>query len=221
ALDAELSVNGVGLGKAIIDVRAQRVQWHPALMVGLHAGQFRAAKPAGAANLDPFRSEIHRALNGLLHGAPKGHAPLELKSDVFGNELGFDFRLLDLHDVHVNLLAGHFGQFFLELVDLGAFAADDDPRPGSQDGDAAAAGGPLDENPRHAGRFELLFERVANLAVLREQFSELLLVGIPLRAPVLVDPDAQTHWIGLLAHRLINLAWLGSPTKRFVCCNRV
>src|SRR6185369_10122095 len=52
----------------------------------------------------------------------------------------------------------------------------------------------------HRGGLQLLFEQIANLAVLGEQLAEFLLPGIPFRAPVLVDADAQTDWIGFLTH---------------------
>ena len=56
---------------------------------------------------------------------------------------------------------------------------------------------------------ELLLQNVANLAVFGEQFAEFFLLGIPLRAPVFIDGDAQTDWICFLTHKLIR------PIKRF------
>ena len=44
------------------------------------------------------------------------------------------------------------------------------------------------------------FSRSRILAVFGEQLAEFFFAGIPLRAPVFVDGDAQTDWIGFLAH---------------------
>src|SRR3954471_17740826 len=69
AFDAELAVNGEGFRKAIIDIRAQRVQRNPAPMILLHAGELSATQTAGATDLDAFRAEILRGLQSLLHRA--------------------------------------------------------------------------------------------------------------------------------------------------------
>ena len=45
------------------------------------------------------------------------------------------------------------------------------------------------------------FSNLANLAVFGEQLAEFFFVGIPLRAPVFVDGDAKTNWIGFLSHK--------------------
>src|SRR6266545_3654186 len=179
AFDAEFAVNGEGLGKSIIDVRPQGVQRHPAFVIDLDPGQFCAPEAAGATNFDPFGAEVHRRLEGLLHGATEGNAPFQLQRDVLRHQLGIGLRLLDFHDVDVNLLARHLAQFLLELVDLGALAADDHARAGGEDGDPATGGRALDQDLRHAGRLELFLERVANPAILGQQFAEVLLVRIP------------------------------------------
>src|SRR5262249_17022208 len=41
---------------------------------------------------------------------------------------------------------------------------------------------------------------LANLAILCEQFAEFFFSGIPLGAPIAVHRDAQSDWIGFLAH---------------------
>src|SRR3990172_5875577 len=47
-LDPDHPVGGVGLGIAVVDVRAQRVQGHPALAVPLAARDLGPAQPPGA-----------------------------------------------------------------------------------------------------------------------------------------------------------------------------
>ena len=123
-----------------------------------------------------------------------------MQRDVFSDELGVQFGRLHFDDVHVYFLAGLAAEFFLELVNFRAFSADDNAGTGGEDGDAATVGGALDQNSRHRGRFQFLLEQGADFAVLVEQLAEFFLAGIPLRAPVFVDGDAQTDWISFLAH---------------------
>ena len=46
AFDAQLAIQGVGLGKSVINVGPQGVQRHPALMIFLDPGDFRPAQAA-------------------------------------------------------------------------------------------------------------------------------------------------------------------------------
>src|SRR6266545_7924193 len=66
-LDPDFSVGRVRLGKAVVDVRLQRVERQPPLLVPLGAGDLGAVQPPGAADLDPLRSETERRLDPLLH----------------------------------------------------------------------------------------------------------------------------------------------------------
>src|SRR5262245_1994632 len=98
-LDADDAVRGAGLREAVVEVRAQRVQRHASLAVPLRAGDLRAAEPPCRLDADALRAHAHGAGDGLLHGTPERHAPLELESDVFGDELGVDVGPAHLVDV--------------------------------------------------------------------------------------------------------------------------
>src|SRR6185436_14963024 len=52
----------------------------------------------------------------------------------------------------------------------------------------------------HRCGFKLLLEDITDEAVFIEQFAEVFLLGIPLRAPIVGDCDAQTDWISFLSH---------------------
>ena len=71
----------------------KRVQRHPAPVILLHAGQFRATQAAGATNLDPFSAKILRGLQRLLHRAAERNAAFQLQRDVFGHQLRVDFGM--------------------------------------------------------------------------------------------------------------------------------
>jgi hypothetical protein len=105
ALDADLAVDGLGLGESVVDVLAQSVEGDAALALPFAAGDVGAAEAAGALDLDALGAERHGHLDGLLHGAAEGDAALELEGDVLGDELRLDLGLLDLLDVEQDLLA--------------------------------------------------------------------------------------------------------------------
>src|SRR6266404_920451 len=171
-------------------------------MVLFDARQFSSPKPPGAANLDPFRPEIFGGLQRLFHRTAERNTAFELQRNVFGDELGIRFGVFDFNNIDVNLLASHLAQFLLELVDLGAFASDDNPRAGGENGDATTIGGALDENLGHRGRLELLLQQLANVTIFGKQFAELFLAGVPLGTPIVIDSNAQADWIGFLTHIL-------------------
>src|SRR5277367_6899311 len=179
ALDADLAVDGEGLGEAVVDVLAQSVQRHPALALPLAASDVGAAKAARALDLDALGAERHGHLDRLLHCAAESDAALQLEGNVLGHELGLDLGLLDLLDVQEDLLAGQLHELGLDVLDLLALAADDDAGARGVDLDADAVGRALDEDARHGGLLQLLHERRADKLVLEEQLREFLLAGEP------------------------------------------
>src|SRR5277367_2468770 len=192
ALDADLAVDGEGLGEAVVDVLAQRVQRHPALALPLAASDVGAAEAARALDLDALGAERHGHLDGLLHGAAEGDAALELQGDVLGDELGLDLGLLDLLDVEQDLLARELHQLGLDVLNLLALAPDDDAGAGRVDLDADAVGRALDEDARDGGLLQLLHERCADELVLEQELRELLLAREPAGLPVAADGEAET-----------------------------
>src|SRR5450631_3382068 len=104
AFDADGAVGGVGLGGAVLDVGAQRVQRHATLVVPLVARHLGAAETARAREADALGAELHGRLHGLLHGAAEGDAALELRRDVLGDELRVRLGLADLLDVEEDLV---------------------------------------------------------------------------------------------------------------------
>ena len=88
AFDAQLAIDGIGLGKAIVDVGAQGVQGDAPPVVLLDAGQLGASEAAGATDLDSLGAEVFGGLYGLLHRAAEGDAPLQLQGDILRDQLG-------------------------------------------------------------------------------------------------------------------------------------
>src|SRR5215212_6658065 len=138
-LHADAAEGGAGLVQAVVDVRAERVQRHPALAVELRPAHLRAAEATGALHADALdlRAALGR-LHGLAHGATEAHAAGQLLGHGLRDELGIGLGVLDLEDVQLHLLAGELLQLAPDAVGLRATTPDDDARAGGVDVDADA-----------------------------------------------------------------------------------
>src|SRR5439155_18649741 len=123
-LDADRAERGFGGGDGVVDVRPERVQRHPALVVAFDARDLGAAQAAAALDLDPLRAHAHGALHGPLHGAAERDALRQLARHVVGDELRVELGTLDLLDVDADFLAGEVRQLVAELVDFRTLLAD-------------------------------------------------------------------------------------------------
>src|ERR1700750_2782537 len=95
-LHADPAEGGAGLVEAVVDVRAQRVQRHPALAVELRPRHLRAAEPAGALHPDSPGAALHGRLHGLAHGPAERHPARQLLGHALGYQLGVRLGVLDL-----------------------------------------------------------------------------------------------------------------------------
>src|SRR2546422_183594 len=179
---ADGAIGGAGLGDAVVDVGAQRVERKLPLEVPLGPGDLGPRQPARAPNPDSLRSETQGGLNGLLHGATEGHAPLDLQGHGLRDQLGHDFGLVNLHDVDEDLPSRLLLDIVPKLVHLRAAPADDDAGPGRVDVDLELVGRALDLDLRHAGVRETALQLLAQVNVLQEKICVLLL-GVPARQP--------------------------------------
>src|SRR5687768_8460060 len=120
---------GLRRRRRVVDVGAQRVERHPALVVPFHARDLRAAQTTARLHLDPLRAHAHGALYRALHGAAERDALRQLVRDVVRDELGVELGTLDLLDVDADFLAGELRQLVAKLVDLRALLPDHHARP--------------------------------------------------------------------------------------------
>src|SRR5262249_31771771 len=194
------AIGGEGRRHAVIDVRAQRVQRHPALAIPLHARNLGAAETPRTVDADAARPETHCRLHGTLHGAAEGHAAFQLLRDRFGDELSVEFGLAYLDDVDDHVGFREFGDLLAKLLDICALFADDHAWPCRLHGDAALLVRPLDHNLRHRGLLKILHQLLADLHVLVQQLAVLVLSRVPARIPGPVDAETQAEWIDLLTH---------------------
>src|SRR5207248_4715484 len=77
-LHADAAEGGLGLVEAVVDVRAQRVERHPAVGVMLRAGHLGAAQAAGALDLHALGAGAHGRGERALHRAAEADPVLEL-----------------------------------------------------------------------------------------------------------------------------------------------
>src|SRR5439155_776919 len=81
-------------------------------------------QPARARDADAVGAQPERGRHRLLHRPPEGHALLQLQRDVLGHELRVQLGVDDLLDVEVDLLPRARLELVLQLLHLGALAAD-------------------------------------------------------------------------------------------------
>src|SRR4029077_21017710 len=198
-LDADAAGLGLRLGEAVIDVGAQRVQRHAALGVLLRARHLRATEAAAAADAHALGARAHGRGQGALHGAPERDTVLQLLCHGLGHQLGVQLRPLDLVDVHVHGLVRHGVHVLAQGLDLAAGLADHDAGARRVDVDRDPLGVLADVDVGEAGVRELAANVIADAHVLDQVRPELLL-GEPVRFPVMDDPDAEAARVDLLTH---------------------
>src|SRR6266545_4938429 len=208
-LDADHAVRRPGFGEAVVDVGAQRVEWHPTFAVPLGPRDLDAVQPARAHDLDALRTEAHRVLHRPLHRATKHDPLLELLADRVRNELRVDLGLADLLDVEADLAAHHPPQIGAQRLDVLALLADDDAGARAVDRDPRVLRRTLDRDLADRRMAQLLFQVLADLDVFLQRRRERLAVGEPLRRPVAGDGEAKAGRMDFLSH---DLPYLPSPT---------
>src|SRR5512147_466410 len=152
--DTDHAIRRISLRETVVDVRPQRVQGQLALQVPFAPGDFRAVQPSRDADFDALAAEAQGGIDGFPHRTAERNALLELEGDRFGHKLSVQLGLMDLLDVDKDIALGPLRQFQLELLDLGAFASDDDPRPRRADRDPQLVAGPVDFDRTDARRLQ-------------------------------------------------------------------
>src|SRR5829696_1510006 len=214
ALDADPASRRASLDKAVVDVRADRVQRHAALRVLLRAAHLRAAEPSGALHFHACRTRADRGGERALHRAPERHTVLKLLGDRLRDELRVELRALDLIDVDVDVLLRHRVHLAAQRVHLDTRFADHDPGARGVDVDRDPLLVLADQDVGQAGVRKLLEDVLANLDVFDEGACEFLLADHPVRLPVVDDADAQAARVNLLAHQAVASFFLRRALER-------
>src|SRR5437868_5179127 len=201
--DPDLHTNGAegGLGgrSCVIDVRAQRMKGHTALVISLDASDLGAAEAPAAFDLDSASSHAHRALHRTLHGATEGDALRQLVGDVVGDELRVELGTLDLFDIDPDLLSRQSRQLVAELIDFGALLTDDDARTTGVNRHDDLARLALDADVGNRRVTQSRLEILAQQLVFPQKRREVA-VGVPLRSPRLGDAKAKPDRMCFLTH---------------------
>ncbi|CAB4243858.1 protein of unknown function [Methylacidimicrobium sp. AP8] len=172
------------------------------LPVAFNPGDLRSAQPPGAPDADAQGSGFPRHLHRLLHRAPVGNPPFDLKGDVFGHELRIELR--PLHFLHVNehlaVLRHQLLDLLAQLVELDRLPADHQSRTAGMDVDPHPVAGPLDHHLRDRRSRQLRLDQTADLKILVDVFRKQPFVGVPDRPPLAVHRQAKTDRINFLPH---------------------
>src|SRR5438874_9116254 len=196
-LHADGAVRGVRGGLAVVDIRFERVQRQPPILVPLRARDLCAIEPSSHANLDALCAEPERALHRFLHGPTEGDAPLQLRGDVLRHQLGIELRTLNLLDIDVDLTVDQLLQLITQLVHFGALAADDDSRTRGVDVDAHLVRRALDVDLGYASVREALLEILAKLQIAMKRLRVVLSCE-PARVPGFVESEPKSVRVDLL-----------------------
>jgi hypothetical protein len=199
-LDADDAVGRLGLGGAVLDVGAQGLQRHAAVGVPLGAGLLGAAEATGAADLDAAGARLHRALDGLLHGAAEGEAALELLGDALRDQGRDDVGVADLLHVDGDGAVDDAVELRAQRLDRLAAAADDDARLGGEDRDVDVVGGALDVDAGDPRPADVTGDGGADGLVLLQQLRVRLGAGVPAGRGGLVDAEAEAQRVDLVTH---------------------
>src|SRR5450631_2673239 len=212
-LDADDAIRRLRFGETVVDIRAQRVEWHASFAIPLAACDFDAVQTPRAHDLDSLRAEAHRVLHRALHGAAEHDALLELLRDRVGDELRVDLGLADLLDVEPDFGAHHLAQVRAQRFDVLALLADHHAGTRTVDGDARVLGRALDRDLADRGVRELLLQIRADLDVLVQYRRKVLAVRVPLRRPVAINGQAEANRMYFLSH---TYSFFPSPTTTWM-----
>ena len=138
-LHADHAERGLGLGRAVVDLRAERVQRDAALAVPLATRHLGATQPSAGLHADAQGAGAHGGLHGAAHGAAEGDAADELLGHALRQQRGVGLgpRLaggrVHVLDLHVDALLREALDVLAQAVDLRALAPDHDAGAGRAD----------------------------------------------------------------------------------------
>src|SRR5438270_8665220 len=205
------------LGEAVVNVCAQSVQREATLQVPLASRYLGSVQSSGDFDLDALPAEPESLLDGLAHCASEGDALLQLRGDLLGLQLRVQLRLVNLLYGDQDFLAGARGDVGLELVDLCAFAPDDDAGARGVDDELQPVGRALNVNVRDARAREAPLHVLLQLQVFQKEVAELLLRE-PVRMPVLVVAEAEAVGMNFLTHNFLLSLFLRRLFRRSRFC---
>ena len=141
----------------------------------------------------------HAGLSDILIRKDKQRITVDIYTARPGIVIGKSGSEVDALRKELHGMTGKSVQVAPQGVDLGAGLADHDARPRGVDVDLHLGGVLADRDVRQAGVGELARDVVADADVLDQEVGEVLL-GEPVRLPVVDVPDAHRLGMNLLSH---------------------
>src|SRR5579863_2253805 len=127
------------------------MQRQTALKIPLRARNLVPIQPSADPYFDSFATEAQRRIHRLAHGAAESNSLFELQSNRLGNQLRVELRFVHFLNVEIDLARGPLLNISFELVDLRAFAPNNDSWTRSLDDHSEFIAGALDLNRTDAG----------------------------------------------------------------------
>src|SRR6185312_3719307 len=213
ALHSDNAVRGMRLGETVIDIGAKRVQRQLPLQIPLAARDLVSVQTARNPDFNSLAAEPQRGIDRLAHRSPERHAFFQLQRNRLGHKLRVQFRLMHFLNVDEHFALGALGEIALQLLDLRAFASDDDAGPRCADRHAKLIAWAVDFNRAQAGRLEASVQGLLQLDVFAEQLRVIRLREPP-RPPGLGDAQPESIWMYFLSHALPTCSLRSSPGRR-------
>ena len=123
------------LAETVVEVGTQGMQRQLPLQIPFAAGDFVSVQTPRYANLDALATEAKCAIYRFAHGAAECDALLKLQCNGLADKLGVELRLMYFLNIDEYFAVRLLREILLQLLNLGAFAADDDAGPRSANRD--------------------------------------------------------------------------------------
>mgnify|MGYP003288702047 CR=1 FL=1 len=159
-LNADLTVGGVCLPEAVLNVSSESLKRDSTLMIVFCSCDFSATETTAAGYLDTLCAKSHCVSDRHLHCTAEGRSLLELSTYILSNELCVEVGLSYLNNVEGNGHTNHLLKLCLVLFDLNAALTDNHTGLCAVNVDSYLGGVSLDFDLGNACSLQLLLQRV-------------------------------------------------------------
>ena len=184
------------------DMRTEGVQRRAAFLNHFATCDFSTVQTTADLHLDTLCSSTHGVSHSHLDSTTVSNLTFYLASDVVGNDVCIELRLLHFIDINLNLLVVEFFQLFLELVYILTTLADNQTRTSCADGNGDQLQRALDDNLGDTGLGQTLIQILTDFLVFHQVITEVL-ASEPIGIPTLDNAKAVANRIYFLSHTFL------------------
>ena len=198
-LHTDATESGSSFVEAVINISAQRMQWHATFTIELRATHFSATETTRAVDSDALSARLHSGLHRFAHCATERNTARKLLGYTLCNELCIDLWVLYFENVELNLLARHLLKIRTNAVSLLATTTNDNAGACGVNVDANAIASALDFHARDTSALHTLRHHATNSNI----FSDVILIElvcIPTRLELSSNAKAEPIRVNFLTH---------------------